>query len=341
MTAAREFYAVYTSTIRRYNVYFYNEDALLQTKENVQYGSSTSYTGSTPVKIGVDNPEDYVFKGWSPIPDNITGETYCYAIFKFTGYLFGKLGKTDSEDYGYGTVDNPNWDAINAYWSVIASDVASYKNGTLSNDEFIVKYPAGGRMLIPINLSDGMAVADVEITGHNHDDLADNSGKAPLTFGPYELPQILHRMNEDSTNDGGWEMSEMREFTNGELFEALPNELKGIIQYVYKISDGGASNKKLVTTTDRCWLYSYDEVALISGSNNLSGQGEVYSEIFSSDKSSRRRYITDDTAAGGWWLRSSYYSTNSNSMFWRVTNSGGSYSDIAFNSFYVAFGFCI
>ena len=97
----------------------------------------------------------------------------------------------------------------------------------------------------------------------------------------------------------------------------------------------------MVTTVDRCWLYSYDEVALISGSNNLSGQGEAYSEIFSSDKNSRKRYITDDTASGGWWLRSSYYSTNSNSMFWRVTNSGGSYSDIAFNSFYVAFGFCI
>ena len=79
----------------------------------------------------------------------------------------------------------------------------------------------------------------------------------------------------------------------------------------------------------------------MSGSNNLSGQGELYSAIFSSNKDTRKKYITDDTATGGWWLRSSYYSPNSNSMFWRVTNSGGSYSDIAFNLFYVAFGFCI
>ena len=208
MTAAREFYAVYTSTIRRYNVYFYNGDTLLQTKENIQYGSSTSYTGSTPVKTGVEDPDEYVFKGWSPAPENITGETYCYALFKFTGYLFGKLGKVDGEDYGYGTVDNPNWDNINAYWDVIASDISSYKNGTLSSDEFVAKYPAGGRMIIPVNLSDGMVVADVEITGHDHDDLSDNSGKSPLTFGPVELPQILHRMNANSTNEGGWEMSE-------------------------------------------------------------------------------------------------------------------------------------
>ena len=148
-------------------------------------------------------------------------------------------------------------------------------------------------------------------------------------------------MNEESSNVGGWELSEMRTFLNNELFNALPDELKAIIKPVDKISDGGSSNKTLVTTTDNCWLASYDEVGLTSGSNNLSGQGALYSEIFSRNKDSRKKYITDDTAAGGWWLRSSYYSLNSNSMFWRVTNSGGSYSDIAFNYFYVAFGFCI
>lgn len=341
MTTAREFYAVYTSTIRRYNVYFYNDTELLYTVENVQYGSSTSYSGAIPTKLDVENPDEYVFKGWLPLPESITGETYCYALFKFTGYLFGKLGKTDGEDYGYGTVDNPNWDAINAYWDVIAADVVSYQNGTFAEDEFMAKYPIGGRMIVPINLTDGSVYADVEIIAHNHDNLADGSGKAPLTFLCADLPQILHRMNAESTNEGGYEASEMRTYLNGELYVALPSELQEIIKQVYKISDGGSTNKTLITTTDSCWLASYDEVGLISGSNNLPGQGELYSAIFSNDKSSRKKYITDDTASGGWWLRSSYYSPNSNSMFWRVTNSGGSYSDIAFNSFYIAFGFCI
>jgi hypothetical protein len=341
MTAAREFYATYTSTIRRYNVYFYNDDELLYTVENVPYGSSTSYSGPTPTKLGVEDPDEYVFKGWLPLPENITGETYCYALFKFTGYLFGKLGKTEGEDYGYGTIDSPNWDAINAYWATISDDVASYQNGSLGKDNFMAKYPIGGRMIIPVTLSDGTVIADVEIIGHNHDNRADVSDKAPLTFFCVDLPQILHRMNEDSSNEGGYEVSEMREFVNGELLTALPEELKSIIKPVYKISDGGISNKTLITTIDSCWLASYDEVGLTSGSNNLSGQGELYSSIFSSNKDSRKKYITDDTATAGWWLRSSYYSTNSSSMFWRVTNSGGSYSDIAFNSFYVAFGFCI
>ena len=339
--SAREFCATYASTIRKYNVYFYNDTELLYTVENVPYGSSTSYRGSIPIKLGVEDPDEYVFKGWLPLPESITGETYCYALFKFTGYLFGKLGKTDGEDYGYGTVDNPNWSVINSYWNTISNDIKSYNDGTLSEDEFMAKYPIGGRMIVPINLSSSFAYADIEIIAHNHDNLADGSGKSPLTFFCVDLPQILHRMNAESTNEGGYQDSEMRNFLNGELFNALPNELQEIIKPVYKISDGGSTNKTLIITTDNCWLASYDEVGLTPGNNNLSGQGELYASIFSNNKDSRKKYITDDTAAGGWWLRSSYYSINSNSMFWRVTNSGGSYSDIAFNSFYVAFGFCI
>lgn len=341
ITEARDYNAVYNNILRKYNVYFYNDTELMQTKTDIPYGSSTTYTGSTPIKLGVDNPEEYVFKGWLPTPDDITGETSCYALFKFTGYLFGKLAQTEDADQGWGTVDNPNWDAINSYWGTIASDIAAYQGGTMTEEDFTAKYPVGGRMIIPINLADGATYADVEIIAHNHDNLADDSGKAALTFFCVDLPQVMHRMNEASTNEGGYEASEMREFINGELLAALPENLKTIIKPVYKISDGGSTNKTLITTTDSCWLASYDEVGLTAGNNNLSGQGELYSSIFSSNRDTRKKYITDDTATGGWWLRSSYYSTNSNSMFWRVTNSGGSYSDIAFNAFYVAFGFCI
>lgn len=337
ISEARDFYATYYSTVRRYNVYFYNDNELLYTVESVQYGSSASYSGATPTKLGVEDPSEYVFKGWLPAPTEITGETYCYALFKFTGYLFGKL----SADSEYGTVDNPNWDMINAYWNTINSDVEAYKSGTMNADDLFAKYPIGGRMIIPVALSTGTVTADVEIIGHEHDDLSDGSGKAPLTFFCVDLPQIEYYMNETTTNEGGWEASAMRIFTNGDLFNALPTNLKSIIKTVNKISDGGANNKTLITTADNCWIASYDEVGLTSGSGNLSGQGKLYSSIFSSNKDSRKKYITDDTASGGWWLRTSYYSSNSTSIFWRITTSGGSYSEIAFNRFYVAFGFCI
>ena len=309
ITAATVVNAVYSSTVRRYNVYFYNEDTLLQTVENVLYGSSATYIGETPVKTGVDNPEEYEFKRFNPEPINITGEIKCYALFKFTGYI------KDS-------------------WTTIGENVA---NGTATS-----VYQIGGRKEIPITLSNGTTTtADVELIAFNHDNLADDSGKATLTFFCKDLPNILKSMNSSSAAECGWESSRMRTFINGELLNAFPDELKAIIKPVYKISDGGATNKALVTTTDSCWLASYDEVGFVPGSNNLYGQGELYSSIFSSDKESRKKYIVDDTETGGWWLRSTYYTTSNSTMFWRVQKSGASYGDIQTGLFYVAFGFCI
>ena len=348
MIGPRDFYAIYTSTIRKYDVYFYadandvsDKNKAIYVVKGVQYGSSTHYSGNTPVKPYVDNPDEYVFKGWMPAPENITGETKCVALFKFTGYLFGKLGKTSDEDYGYGTVDNPNWESINSYWDVISNDIISYKNDMMSENDFMSKYPIGGRMIIPIDISD-VTYADVEIIGHNHDPLAEESGTASLTFFCVDLPNITKMMNESGTNDGGWEQSNMRDFTNGELFDAFPDKLKDIVKPVIKISDGGSGNKSLVATTDYCWIASYDEIGFGANSGALSGQGNVYSDIFV-DNNSRIKYIADSTEKGRWWLRSSYYSSDnySNGMFWRVQLSGTHYQNSAKDKLYVAFGFCI
>jgi hypothetical protein len=309
VTEARNVVAVYTNTIRRYNVYFYNGETLVQTIENVQYGNSVSYSGSTPVKTGVDNPEEYEFKGWVPESTNITGETKCYALFKFTGYI-----KDD--------------------WATIADNVA---NGTATE-----LYQIGGRKEIPITLADGTEItADVEIAAYNHDNLADGSGKATLTFFCKDLPNLTRAMNTETTNEGGWEASEMRAFVNGELFDGMPEELKNIIKPVYKISDGGVNNKTLVTTTDNLWLASYDEVGLTRGSSNLSGQGTIYSSIFTSNNNSRIKYVLDSVDKGRWWLRSSCYSSAEDRRFWRIQLTGSSYGDGAYGLFYVAFGFCI
>ena len=80
VTADRNVYAAFTATVRTYTVRFYNGSTLLQTSSNIPYGGSASYTGTTPTKEG-----DYEFTGWSPSPSNITGDTNCYAQFRFTG----------------------------------------------------------------------------------------------------------------------------------------------------------------------------------------------------------------------------------------------------------------
>jgi hypothetical protein len=133
------------------------------------------------------------------------------------------------------------------YWNTINNDAENYIKGLLSLDDFVSKYPIGARMIIPVNLSDDTCVADVEIIAHNHDNLV-SGGKAPLTFMCADLPQILQRMNEESSNSGGWENSEMRGFVNNELLnvEHLDEKselthdvdiyLKDVAKY-YKIND--------------------------------------------------------------------------------------------------------
>ena len=67
---------------------------------DVPYGSNASYTGDTPVKTDVEKPEDYEFSGWNPSPNGITGNTDCYAQYRFIGYIsVGIVERSISGDY--------------------------------------------------------------------------------------------------------------------------------------------------------------------------------------------------------------------------------------------------
>lgn len=91
VTADRNLYAAYSSTLRYYTVYFYNGSTLLQTVSNVPYGGSATYSGSTPTYTGSGNAEDYEFTGFQPTGKGITGNTSCYAQFRYSGYLYTQL----------------------------------------------------------------------------------------------------------------------------------------------------------------------------------------------------------------------------------------------------------
>lgn len=96
----RNVYAAFTSTVRKYTVRFYNGTTLAQTVSEVPYGSNASYTGDTPAKTDVEKPEDYEFTGWNPSPNGITGNTDCYALYRFIGYIsVGIVERSISGDY--------------------------------------------------------------------------------------------------------------------------------------------------------------------------------------------------------------------------------------------------
>ncbi len=96
----RNVYAAFTSTVRKYTVRFYNGTTLVQTVSEVPYGSNASYTGDTPAKTDVEKPEDYEFTGWNPSPNGITGNTDCYAQYRFIGFIsVGIVERSISGDY--------------------------------------------------------------------------------------------------------------------------------------------------------------------------------------------------------------------------------------------------
>ena len=103
------------------------------------------------------------------------------------------------------------------------------------------------------------------IIGINHDDLADGSGKAGLTFLTTSTG-IKSRMNAAATNVGGWEKSELRQKMNsGEIWNLMPSDFQSKVKNVKKLTNnvgGGSANKNaaVTATSDRMFLLSYSEI---------------------------------------------------------------------------------
>ena len=83
-------YAIYALEEKVFTVRFFNGTELLATYSNVAYGSTIEYD-EIPVYNGVGNPGDYVFTGWSVLPENITSDMDCYAEYQFVGLYFRQL----------------------------------------------------------------------------------------------------------------------------------------------------------------------------------------------------------------------------------------------------------
>ena len=79
VTGDATYTAVYESSINEYTVIWKDEDgSVLETDEDVPYGTVPTYDGAEPTK------EDYVFTGWDPAVAAVTGKAEYTAQYKLT-----------------------------------------------------------------------------------------------------------------------------------------------------------------------------------------------------------------------------------------------------------------
>ena len=142
----------------------------------------------------------------------------------------------------------------------VAEDIA--KNGTSSVVYAKAKAAMGAGTKFSAKLTNGQTL-EYRIIGINHDNLADGSGKAGLTFLTTSTT-INARMNATDTNAGGWERSELRQKMNsGEIWKLMPSDLQSKVKSVKKLTNnvGGADKNAAVTaTSDKLFLLSYSEI---------------------------------------------------------------------------------
>ena len=230
ITMTRKINAVFSSTVRTYTVTFYNGSTVLQTVNNVPYGGSATYTGSTPVKSGVSNPEAYSFVGWNPTPTNITGDTKCYAQFN-SPLEIAEI--TDS-------------------WEVILAAVA---DGT-----YKTKYSVGNYKALDLG-SEG--VVNMQIAAFDADPLADGSGNAAISWVSKELLKTNKRMNPASeanyvypevpswtASSNTWTSQNRYNVSDAKAKWTITATTAGTLTITYKTSNSNASRNKLSLTVN-------------------------------------------------------------------------------------------
>ena len=163
-----------------------------------------------------------------------------------------------------------------------ATDIA--KNGTSSVVYAKAKAAMDAGTKFTVKLTNGKTM-EYRIIGINHDDLADGSGKAGLTFWVTNNAVGLARINSSNTNTGGWEKSELRaKMNSGEIWNLIPSDFQSKVKTVVKLSNnvkGAIVDAAVTPTDDRLFLLSFSEIveqpyAWVSKYGWLGNEGTQY-----------------------------------------------------------------
>ena len=151
----------------------------------------------------------------------------------------------------------------------------------------------------------------IDIIGKNHDDYADGSGKAPLTFQMHTTYATEYKMNNSDSNTGGWADCLLRTTGGFKTIKSkMPAEVVAALKAVTKKTTAGGASSAIDTTEDTLFLLSEIEVQG-TRTHSYAGEGTQYAYYQTAANQKKNR---------AWYLRSPRIS--STSCFCRTGWSG-------------------
>ena len=177
----------------------------------------------------------------------------------------------------------------------------------------------------------------IDIIGKNHDDYSDGSGKAPLTFQLHDCYGTTYKMNDSSTNSGGWNSSAMRTTHLPAIMKLMPSEVQNGIRTVNKPSGkGGGTSSGIQTSIDTLFLLSEIEI-FGETTHSVSGEGSQYEYYMAGN--TRLKKLGESVSN---WVERSTASGSSDSfcMVYVFDGIGAAATNLAANSRAVSFAFC-
>ena len=201
-------------------------------------------------------------------------------------------------------------------WTTIANNI---KNNNTS------KYHVGDEKEVTVS---GYGTFTVRIANMSTPTECSTGGFSQTACGfVVEFVDIIttHRMNSTDTNKGGWPSSEMYDFVNTTIYNALPSELKKVIINTYSVSGHGSKDSSNFTSTDKLYLLSPMEVwggnpLDADTANDKTRQLDYYKNkrVTTSYYSAVKK--TYQGSENHWWTRTPHYGYASTSFYFAMPN---------------------
>ena len=134
-------------------------------------------------------------------------------------------------------------------------------------------------------------------------------------------------MNSTNTTAGGWKLSTRRAWCNDTYFNALPSDIRSLVQSVSKQTTNGGTSTTIEVVQDNVFLLSEWEIfGATSYSKGGSNEGTQY-EYYKTAANRYKKPSYSSYSSAYWWERSVYNATQFCSVYFNGTASYHDASD--------------